>query len=267
LIVRIVFSTGVLTGCGGHSLDVGSNDAGPSAAHDSEPILLPLGPSLDASGAMEQVWIGHLVDQQFPDGSDALTLTLDFAPGGQVTGTLLLGDGALLQPPTDPNVGYPPGNQGVITLVEGFPYTILDGVLSDSRLSFQISEYEVWTQWCALQTSYLVQPGNDAGPPSAYIGPDIYGCLPIDPSYEFGYGPMGCLFESPDGAFSPIDCGKLNLCGGSGVGVCQCSATGCQVFASANPGPSLDLLLAGTKADGTMSGGFGHYKVQFVRSR
>jgi hypothetical protein len=266
--VETTVSCAALAGCGGHSLDVGSNDAGSTEAKDSEPMLLPLGPGPDASGATSQVWIGHLVNHQFANGSDALTMRLDFAPGGQVTGTLLLGDGALLQPPSDPNVGYPQGNQGVISLVEGFPYTILDGTLSGTHLSVQISEYEVWTQWCALQTPYLVQLGNDAGPGGVYVGPDIYACVPEGPvGGTFGFGPMGCELASNDGAISPLDCGKLRLCGGAGPMACQCSATGCQVYSPPTPGTSLDLVLAPSTADGALTGEFGDDPVQFTRSQ
>ncbi len=256
-----------LAGCAGHSLDVGSNDAGSMATRDSEAMLLPLGPVPDASGATKQVWIGHLVNHQFPDGSAALTMTLDFAPGGQVTGTVLLGDGALLRPPTDPNVGYPPGNQGVVSLVEGFPYTILDGTLSGAHLSVQFSEYEVWTQWCALQKPYLVQPGTDAGPASD-AGPDIYDCVPAGaPGVTVGFGPMGCVMVDSDGASSPLDCGKLRLCGGLGPTVCQCSATACRVSTLPTPATSLDLVIARATADGTMTGEFGDYPAEFTRSQ
>jgi len=253
-----VLSCAAIAGCGGHSLDIGSNDGGGVADTESPP-LLPIGPSPDASSVTEQVWIGHLVNHQLPDGSDALTMTLDFAPGGQVTGSLLFGDGTLLQPPTDPNVGYPPGNTGAATLVEGFPYTILNGILNGSRFTFHVSEYEPWTQWCALQTSYLVASASDSGAPA------LYQCIP---NQNTEFGPTGCNFYDPlDGALSPVDCGKLWFCGAPGGGVCQCLATGCGVFSSASPLFSLDLVLAKTTANGTMSGDFGDYQVQLTRSR
>jgi hypothetical protein len=265
--VEMIVPCVALAACGSHSLDIGSNDAGSAGTPDSESMSLPLGPSRDAGGATRQVWIGHLVNRQFPDGSDALTLTLDFAPGGQVTGTLLLGDGALLQPPTDPNVGYPPGNQGIVSLVEGFRYTILVGRLNGTHLTVQFSEYEVWTQWCALQTSYVVQQGNDSGP-AQYVGPDIYECVPAPPSGTIGFGPMGCSFgAAADAADSPIDCGKLKLCGGGGRPVCECAASGCQVLSPPSPDTSLDLVLAHATADGTMSGELGDDKVRFTRSQ
>ncbi|HEY4392953.1 MAG TPA: hypothetical protein VGP64_02775, partial [Polyangia bacterium] len=50
-------------------------------------------------------WDGFAETYTFsPDGSDRVRLTLDAS--GQ--GTLEIGDAALLPPPTDPNVGYPP---------------------------------------------------------------------------------------------------------------------------------------------------------------
>ena len=201
-----------IAGCGAHSLDIGSTDAGLVA--DVEVSTLPLGPSLDAGGVTAQVWVGHLENHQFPDGSDTLTMTLDFAPGGEVTGSLLLGNGARLQPPTDPNVGYPPGNAGAVTLVEGFAYTILDGILSGSHLGFHFSEYEVWSQWCALQTSYLYDPGSDAGP--VPVAPS-YGCVPVDEDGgALWFAPTGCGQLAADGGMSTFDCGKLRLCVGRG---------------------------------------------------
>jgi hypothetical protein len=89
---------------------------------------------------------------------------------------LPLGNGAILAPPTDPNIGYPPGNPGAVTLVEGFPYAIRSAALVASHLTLQFAEYEVWTQWCALQTSYpdpipgsCTASGCDAGSPSPTI--------------------------------------------------------------------------------------------------
>lgn len=259
----VVLSSVALGGCGGHALDVGSNDAGASGAQGSGAALLPLGPIPDASGVTKEVWTGHLVNQQFLDGSNTLTLTLDFPPGGQVTGTLLLGDGALLQSPTDPNVGYPPGSHGMPTLVEGFPYTVLNASESFSPWRFQISEDEVWVQWCALQTPYLFK-GNDAAVPPY---PDYYECAPpLDGTVGTVVDSTGCYLENhADGGRSLIECEKLELCQAS---VCQCSAAGCRGNDSPmRPGAWVVLSLAGTMATGTMSGDFGDYSVQFIRSR
>lgn len=260
--VVVVLSGVALAGCGGHALDVGSNDGG--ASGDVETMSNPFA---DANPTAARVWTGHFESYQLPDGSDALTMTLEFTANGNVTGSLLLGDGSLLQPPTDPSVGYPPGAQfRNVTAVEGFPYTILDGTLSGSHLTFQVAEFEVWTKWCALQTSYLVQLGSDAG--GAAVATDVYACLP---ALGATVGPGGCFQGDPmTEQMSPVDCGKFELCS-EGPSPCQCSATGCQVNPSPTPDISLDLVLSETKADGTTSGSFGgtlgSYVVHFTRTR
>jgi hypothetical protein len=67
--------------------------------------FLPLGPLPDA-GVTKQIWTGHLVKDQFPDGSNTLTRTIDFAPGGQVTGSILLRSSGLWRrvPPVTPKI-------------------------------------------------------------------------------------------------------------------------------------------------------------------
>jgi hypothetical protein len=259
--VRTVLSCLMVAACGGHSLDVGSNEGG--VVTDSPPMpLLPLGPLADAN-VTKQVWTGHLVRDQFPDGSNTLTMTIDFAPGGQVTGSILLGNGALLAPPTDPNIGYPPGSPGAVTLVEGFPYTIRNAALVASHLTLQFAESEVWTQWCALQTSYPHPSGCTGAVPGCDAGIlVVYDC---DSLWGAGVGPNGCGYLLPDGSLSTIDCAKGWFCN-EPDGVCQCSATGCQVR-STSDFAHLDLVLADAKANGALSGPFGDDPVQFTRSQ
>jgi hypothetical protein len=240
-----------LAGCGGHALNVGSNDAG--AALDVDTGSASIDPFADASPTATQVWVGHFDNHQLPNGSDTLTMTLTFAADGSVTGTLLLGDGSVLQPPTDPDVGYPPGTSFAgVTAIEGFPYTILGGTRSGSHLMFHVDEEEAWTKWCALQTSYLVF-SDDAGPAD-----DEYQCLPGEPD-GVGVGPTDCFLGS-----EKVDCGKLELC--SLGRACQCSATGCQVYVTQDFYVSFDLMLTDTKADGSTSGALGSYTVHFTRT-
>jgi hypothetical protein len=254
-----VLSGAWLLGCASRALNVGSNDAGTLDVEEA-----PTRVDFDAS-ATTQVWIGHLVNQQFPDGSNALTMTLDSVDAGSVTGTFLLGSGALLEPPTDPNVGYPPGvvfsyGLGGPPLVEGFLYTILNGSWTGSQLTFQFDEFQVWTQWCAIQTSYLVQLGNDSGAPGV-VATNQYSCLPRSDGGAFEIAPSGCFTSSNSSAMSPIDCGKVELC--TGPAPCQCSAGGCQVISG--PAASVGLTATDTHADGTLSGSTDTYEVQFVR--
>jgi hypothetical protein len=192
------------------------------------------------------------------DGSNALTMTLQVALDGTATGTLLLGDGSILQPATDPNVGYPPGVRfaGSLPVVEGFSYTLVDGTLKNGRLTFHVAEIEVWTQWCAIQTAYALQPD----------GGGLYSCLP---SGSTGFKGNACFAVDPTTMQNlPIDCGKSDLCSAfPGMAPCQCSATGCLIDPSANSDISFDLMVAGAKADGTTSGGLGKGNVSFVRAQ
>ncbi len=244
-----------LAGCGGHTLDVGSTDGGPASGdleRDASPSP-PAGP----------VWNGILENAQLADGSNGLTMTLSVAADGSATGTLLLGDGALLRPPSDPDAGYPPGvtdavPSGPLGFFEGFAYTMLDGRLSGATLTFRVAELELWTQWCKIQTttySWGSDFETDAGP--------LYSCEPHEAA---SLSPMGCALQDPVTITDvPVDCGKLDLCSYSTP--CTCSATGCQVNPSTQPDLTFDLTVTGATADGTISGFLGDHDVHFVRAR
>jgi hypothetical protein len=242
-----------LVGCGGHTLDVGSTEGGSGYG--------ALGDDVGAGLPGSRVWNGTIENAQLSDGSNRLTMTLSMAPDGGATGTLLLGDGKLLQPATDPNVGYPPGEQfsihGSLGYYEGFPYTIRDGQWNGSRLTFGLAEVELWRQWCSLQTPYLL----------AYREPDggrEYACAP---NSGFGYSSdqMGCSVTDPSTMQDvPIDCGKLGLCENY---TCECSATACRASSLIELGLTLDLTISGPTADGTISGELGDHAVHFVRAQ
>jgi hypothetical protein len=238
-------------GCGGHTLDVGSMDGG-SGTGD-------LGGGDDAGRPAGPVWDGTLENAQLSDGSNRLTMTLSVAEDGGASGTLLLGDGTLLQPPTDPDVGYPPGAQfpfpgDALSFFEGFPYTMRDGHFSGSRLTFRLSEVELWTQWCALETPYRFIPNG-------LDGVWNYACTP---NWGFSSGPMGCTLQDPSTMQDvPIDCGKAGLCNSY---ACACSATRCVVSSLPGIGLSFDLTIQGASADGTISGELGNHSVHFERS-
>jgi hypothetical protein len=244
----VVLLAAAFAGCGAHPLlDVGSRDGGA--------IPTDADPDAGADGGGGPVWIGSLVDAQLPNGSNGLRMMLDVASDDTVKGTLLLGSGSVLRPPTDADGGYPPGVEfpviGGPGFVEGFRYTMIDGNLTGSHLTFRLAEFETWTQWCPLQTQTY---------PSAIGG---YSCAP---SGSFSMGPDGCSATDPQTmAVVPFDCGKWELCIGMSS-PCQCSATGCQVNPSTQPDTSFDLVLAGDSADGTISGGLGDHRVHFTRT-
>ncbi|MGH7437062.1 MAG: hypothetical protein ACRENE_15415, partial [Polyangiaceae bacterium] len=243
-------------GCGGHSLEVGSTDGGAAADVELTPDVNPF---LDADPTAPEVWVGHFVNHQLPDGSDMLTLTVQFVQDGTITGTLLLGDGAVLAPPTDPNADYPPFNMSdFVTAVEGFPYTLRDGVKSGDTVLFGLVENEAWSKWCGLQTSYLHLPATDAGNELSF-----YSC---NPPGSLGGGPTGCSLTDPTTLQeAPVGCGRLHFCDV----VCQCVATGCALNQTSNAvvDLSLRLVLTGDVASGTTYGAFGSYAVNFKRTK
>jgi hypothetical protein len=157
-------------------------------------------------------------------------MTLTFATDGAVTGTVFLGGAAPLAPPTDPNVGYPPGfletfppDQSISTL-EGFAFTVLGG----------------------------------CGP---LIG---YGCLPNVGSQQ--ENSVCSWISCSTSTYTPIDCGKLALCGGMGPNPCTCTATACTVPPPASPGVTFDMQLSAGALDGSESGiGGGVLNVHLVK--
>lgn len=161
-------------------------------------------------------WDGYAEAYTFsPSGSDRVRLVLD--ESGQ--GTMQFGDGPLLPPPADPDVGYPPGDGAAFSgpagprpvLREGFLYPVHETMVADKRLRLSVRVSDLYEAWCALQTPVP-------------LGQDAFGCLPND---GFSWTADSCMVGS-----MPVDCGKLSLCL-AGSGVCSCTATSCD----AQPGP------------------------------
>lgn len=213
-----------IAGCGGHTLDIGSTDGGPGSSNLRE--------DAGANSLAGPMWNGTLENAQLSNGSNRLTMTLSVASNGVATGTLLLGDGALLPPPTDPDVGYPPGAQfpfpgGPLGLFEGFAYTMLDGNLSGSELTFRVAEVELWTQWCSLQTPVRAMRDLDGG--------WEYRCVS---SFGANLVSTDCSTTDPSTMQRmPVDCGKAGLCDNY---TCDCSASSCRVSSLTSPGMSVD---------------------------
>jgi hypothetical protein len=250
--LRRICIMAALSACGGHTLDVGSVDGGPGTT-----AIVRLGGDAGLAGPL---WNGTIEKAQLSNGSDRLEMTLSIASDGTATGSLLLGAGALLKPPTNPDVGYPPGVifpivGGPLGFFEGFPYTMIDGRLDGSTLTFHVNEFELWMQWCALQKPVFITRDVDGG--------SVYSCSPYG---SFSISSSSCAYTDPStGQSTPIDCGKESLCGFDSP--CDCSATACRVANWAGPDLSFDLTINATTADGTMSGLLGDHAVHFVRAQ
>ena len=189
-------------------------------------------PGQDASvvvpegGSPLAVFTGYFENYMFPSGSDALYMDLALgADGMTVTGVAVLGTGTPPPPPTQPNVGYPPGWMGSPTVVEGYAYTALSGTLASQRLRFGIDFAEPWAEWCQIQTVYPI--GN--GMPGYACCPGTECGFQMGPGTGFG----ACQVPLCDGGAGPfpnvpIDCEQGSLCGAfNGGNVCTCAANGC----------------------------------------
>lgn len=217
-----------LTESGSGGTESGGSGAGATESDDGSD-------STGAPAGIVGVWVGYADGLWLPSGSDRVELRITDVDGsGQVIATMLLGEpGEPLPPPTDPDVGYPEGWTPVTgaasELFERFDYTVtgtFDASLDRFEASF--SSFEVFAQWCALQTPIL-------------WGEDTYGCLPNCGSSS---GPSGCqLMDCDQGG--PVDCVKLELCGFAPI--CMCEADGCTIPEGALP---LDLHLAGDSLEG-----------------
>jgi hypothetical protein len=168
------------------------------------------GGTTSASEAL-QTWEGYV------DTAEDWKLTSDriiLEDHGDGTGALMFGTGAPLEPPTDPDVGYPEDlgyseSEHALFPIERFEYHVSGLSIDSLRMQFDIDLAQVWRDWCAL-----VPPHYDS-----YN--DDYACIPNN---GFGWGPDGCVLSTEDGTGDvPVDCGKLYLCDS----VCQCSVDGC----------------------------------------
>jgi hypothetical protein len=195
-------------------------------------------------------WDGYAEAYTFTsDGSDRVRLTI--AANGQ--GTLEVGNAALLPAPTDPNVGYPPGQPDPLTgpntgLSGGVLYPLYAARVQESRIQAGLKPNDFYGAWCALQTPYYILYGYtgsgvqylDAGVPgdadhgAAADGGGLvpifrYNCLPGEGGSSSGIGAneqCTVQIDSTDGGQSnqAVDCGKFALCTRY---VCACTAASC----------------------------------------
>lgn len=134
-----------------------------------------------SANPLSGTYTGYIESYQFPDGSDAVVMTLDFASNGAITGTVFFGSGPALALATDPNVGYPPGFGSLHVSqqvpLEGFDFTVLGGTYTAPRVQMSIEQEEIWKHWCEIQTT--IYPVDNGNAPDGGCGTPLgYGCLP-----------------------------------------------------------------------------------------
>jgi hypothetical protein len=185
------------------------------------------------------VWEGYAEAYEFDSGSDRIKLTLD----ENGAGTLEVGDAPPIPAATDPDLDYPVGTGGAtgpnVGLRSGYAYGVLDASVEVRRLRLGIDLYELYGDWCAMQTPYVDQYG-------------AYGCLPngsISNNFD-----GTCDVEDPVTEESlTANCGKVGMC--VGVGVCACTADGCGAL-QGGAATRLDAALDndGEELEGTFQG-------------
>jgi hypothetical protein len=232
---------GALAACSGETIDAGTNDSGAGGASASGSSGSSSGAS---SGATTEVFKGSIEGFMFPSGSSTVVMNLAFGTNGAVTGTVFFGDGPALAPPTDPNVGYPPGlGLADQTSPEDFAYTVLQGMDVSSRVTLQVETNELYKKWCQLQMSYPWYENMD--------GTEVlveYGCTPGNGTWG---GSGDSCHASQGTTLIPVDCGTLTLCAMDHV--CTCTATSCTVPLSAG-NVRFDMELTGDALNGSVTG-------------
>jgi hypothetical protein len=234
--------------------------AGSGESIDGQRPVIDAGPDGTTDGAVGlrdgaivtpvESWTGYIESYQFPSGSDAVKIAFASDAAGNLIGTVTLGRGTPPPPPTNPNVGYPAdllGSPQDLTsarsyIAEGFSYSMRAGTIAGARLRFAVGTWELWTDWCTLQT-----PAPPSGPCQDPVCKTA--CIP-----NTGYmsGPNGCgLFNPATNQYEPIDCGKLALCGLAAA--CLCVPSGCAVNDDGNQ-ISFDLTITNGVASGTVIG-------------
>jgi hypothetical protein len=256
-VTRIAFAGPLLlalAGCKGNTADLGGPPEDGGHTPDGEATEADGGVGGDGaatSNPLSGTYSGYIESFTFPDGSDTVAMTLTFAAGGAVTGTVRFGTAALLPPPTDPDVGYPPGYGSPgspQTPYEGFDFTARGGTYAaPPRVQLAVATPEIWQKWCDLQTTTYPQYDSETdGGCGTLLG---YGCLPNVATMG---GTSGCSWTSCDHPTpTPVDCGKLALCG---MQLCQCTATGCDLPIGNSGDVAFDMRLTAGALDGTVVG-------------
>lgn len=167
----------------------------------SAPVELPKPQTVIEGGddSIVGVWRERDCNVAAPKGSACIQLLIERNQRGDLVGSVLLRNESSnttmmsgpFAPVTNPDLGYPteivPDHYSDIPYggLKDMPYRILDGHVSGGRFSFSWSAYDLWHDWCAMQTPYPWQVGDR----------QFYFCVPQDQN-----------------ARASIDRGKLALC-------------------------------------------------------
>jgi hypothetical protein len=196
------------------------------------------------------VWEGYFQGSQI--GAEKSTFRLNILGANDthgLCGTLTYGTHTApvtIPPATDPTVLYPPQNYypqsgqitGPIGTILGVAQTILNGNIDGQRVTFEVSPYEIYKSWCALQTPY--EDEQTCGK---------YWCLPNEAG---GQSSPGTCYEVDPATNQNhnVPCDQFFLC--NSFRVCDCDASGCT--ATQNNLSQFDLIFSADQATGVASG-------------
>ncbi|MDQ3031804.1 MAG: hypothetical protein M3Y87_05255 [Myxococcota bacterium] len=208
--------------------------------------LLALGCSTEDPGPGATVlaegrWVGELESGYLHSGSSMIVIEIERARVGEpVVGHVVFGAGeAPSLPPTDPEVGWPPGIDpqiGAVPVADGFVYESTGGTRTGDQVRIELAATELWAPWCEIQTPFQITTGSDEAQ-----------CLPNRP---WTATPFDCHLDADDTSPElPVDCLKLALC--RRTRVCACTTAGC------NASPNgltmyVDLLVTDDSAVGSI---------------
>jgi hypothetical protein len=264
--------------CTGESLDVGETDGGTmsgtggssggggtggTGTNPGEPLPewpLPNDCVPMNNHAVAGVWEGAIQDMQFRNQIPLRVEILGASELGGVCGTLRWGEGTLPPPPTDPERGWPEGQElgfggaAAAQFQDGATYTILDGGVRDDQVRFRVTAVEFWKPWCEIQT------------PHWQSGTQSWQCIPEGTSYSLGAGEgSNCLIHQESGPAIEVDGGKCGLCLDSLT--CPCNEEGCAAtpLNASGKGAAFDLVFELNRATGTVLGGSSYTDVLLNR--
>jgi len=200
----------------------------------------PVGPPSEQFADVAGSWVGILETFAFASGSDAIVLNISAPPGGTASATVVFGDAPAPPPPTRPDVAWPA--EDVLPLMaglEGYPYQARALHREGTRVTFTLSRWSPWQEWCAMQTPVANQSLGHACVAAPAMA-DSTGLVVRDAQGK-------CLEQTTPPI--AIDCAiAFPLCMGTPP-ICTCDARSCG--ATELPAITFDLLLQDQFGEGT----------------
>lgn len=217
----------------------------PGTAGSGSPGISITGAGGTANADFVGNWTGYVENAQFGSGSDSLLLSISSVSDAELSGQLTMGQGSGVLPVASIPTGQGGGAGYFDQVVEGHPYTAINGKVTGTRIEFDVALFEIWSSYCNAQVPY---PGTTS-------------CEPPSPSgYVFHDGKCFALLSSGE---EEVDCTQLSFCG---MGPCKCDDTHC--FSDTTMAiVHFDMALRAPYLDGSVSrlpGGNGLNNVHFT---